>query len=245
MARGAEHAGPAVTGAFDFRVTRVGAFLRRTKLDELPQLVNVSWPADDPGRAPTRGARATSSGGVPRSARSSPCARASPARRRSPTSTRRRSSSATRRGVRAPAHARQARDRPRLRPRATPCAATSRILARTAVGDPGRRTRRARTRPRRYTFAERLAAARPGPLLLDAILAALAAALAVGLRIDRNNIFAAVGHVLGLRAARRHRAPGDVPDRRRVPPRLALPDRLRRGARRLVARRGVADHDDA
>src|SRR5688500_15644314 len=66
------------------------------------------------------------------------------------------------------------------------------IIGKTLVGILSAGERRTNRPRRRFTLGERLASARLGPIALDAFLAAMAAALAVGLRIDRNNIFAAI-----------------------------------------------------
>jgi FlaA1/EpsC-like NDP-sugar epimerase/lipopolysaccharide/colanic/teichoic acid biosynthesis glycosyltransferase len=191
MARGADRVGPSVTGAYDYRITRVGAFLRRTKLDELPQLVNVLA-----GRMSLVGPRPEAPQYVERW---------TPVERAVLT---------VRPGITGPTqvayideeellvgdadavyqdqllHAKLAVDLEYVR--AYSLRGDLALLWKTLVGILSAGERRTNRPRRRYTLGERLASARPGPMLLDAALAALAASLAVGLRIDRNNIVAAV-----------------------------------------------------
>jgi FlaA1/EpsC-like NDP-sugar epimerase/lipopolysaccharide/colanic/teichoic acid biosynthesis glycosyltransferase len=192
MARGADSVGPGVTGAHDFRVTRVGAFLRRTKLDELPQLLNVIA-----GHMSLVGPRPESPRYVEQ------------------WTDEERQVLAVRPGITGPTqvayideeellatgdpddvyggellHVKLASDLDYVRHYTLRRDVA--ILWRTVASiltASGRRSNRPR---RRYTLGERLRSARLGAVLLDAFLAAVAASLAVGLRIDRNNIFAAV-----------------------------------------------------
>jgi FlaA1/EpsC-like NDP-sugar epimerase/lipopolysaccharide/colanic/teichoic acid biosynthesis glycosyltransferase len=192
MARGADRQGPTVTGSHDYRITRVGGFLRRTKLDEIPQLINVLV-----GDMSLVGPRPEAPSLVER------------------WDDEERQVLTMRPGITGPTqlayigeevllvgnpdevyerelmHAKLAVDLEYVRNYRLQRDLA--ILWKTlwAVLLPQERQR---NRPRRrYTLKERLASVRPGALLLDALLAALAAALAVGLRIDRNNIFAAIG----------------------------------------------------
>jgi FlaA1/EpsC-like NDP-sugar epimerase/lipopolysaccharide/colanic/teichoic acid biosynthesis glycosyltransferase len=191
MAHGADRVGPAVTGSYDFRVTRVGAFLRRTKLDELPQLVNVLA-----GQMSLVGPRPESPTYVQR------------------WTDEERELLQFRPGLTGPTqiayideeellvgdpdavyetdllHAKLAADLEYVRTYSLRRDVA--ILWKTLLGILSAGERRSNRPRRRYTLGERLASARFGPIMLDAILASVAAALAVGLRIDRNNIFAAV-----------------------------------------------------
>ena len=191
MATGADRVGPVITGAFDFRVTRVGAFLRRTKLDELPQLVNVLA-----GQMSLVGPRPEAPSYVNR------------------WTDEERAILAFRPGITGPTqiayideeellqgdpsavyeselmHAKLAVDLEYVRRYSL--RRDIGIMWKTLVGILSAGERRTNRPRRRFTLGERLASARLGPILLDAVLAAIAAALAVGLRIDRNNIFAAI-----------------------------------------------------
>ena len=191
MARGADQVGPAVTGSHDFRVTRVGAVLRRTKLDELPQLMNVLG-----GQMSLVGPRPE----APQYVEQWTAAE--------------RTVLDVRPGITGPSQVAYIDEEERLVGDADALYAAEVMHAKLAVDldyvrhyalrrDMGllwrtfvgvvttgeRRTNRPR---RRYTITERLASARWSAILLDAVLAAVVAALAVGLRIDRNNLFAAV-----------------------------------------------------
>ena len=190
MALGAEAAGPSVTAAFDGRVTRVGTILRRTKLDELPQLLNVLL-----GQMSLVGPRPEAPRYADLWTRRERGVLAMRPGITGPTQVAYVDEEETLIGVvdevyqREVMHAKLKIDLDYVH--SYTLRRDLAILWRTFAALLQGRGRRARTPTRRYTLGERLAAARPGPVLLDAALAAATALVAVGLRIDRNNIFAA------------------------------------------------------
>jgi FlaA1/EpsC-like NDP-sugar epimerase/lipopolysaccharide/colanic/teichoic acid biosynthesis glycosyltransferase len=192
MARGADALGPGVTSKYDYRVTRVGGFLRRTKLDELPQLLNVIA-----GHMSLVGPR-------PESPRYVELWSADE-----------RAVLTLRPGVTGPAQIAYIDEEEQLSTPDPDAAYESDLLHaklkidleyvrhytvrrdiallwQTVAGIFSAAERRSNQPRRRYTLAERLGSGRLWQLALDGALAAVAAGLAVGLRIDRNNIFAAI-----------------------------------------------------
>lgn len=192
MAQGADRAGPGVTGAYDYRITRVGAFLRRTKIDELPQLINV-LKGDMSLVGPRPEAPAYVELWTPEEHE---VLRVRP-------------------GITGPAQIAYVDEEELLAAPNPDVVYESELLHAKLAMDleyaryytfrrdlgllwgtvasilsaSGRRSNRPR---RRYTLMERVRGASLKWALLDAVLAGLAASLAVGLRIDRNNILAAV-----------------------------------------------------
>lgn len=193
MARGSERAGPTVTGAYDWRVTRVGVVLRRTKLDELPQLLNVIA-----GQMSLVGPRPESPKYV---------ALYGPAERHV---------LSVRPGITGPAQIAYVHEEELLAVEGDPDDAYTRtlmhaklemdldyvhryrlrrdvgILWRTLVSVVSADAQRGTAPARRHSFSERLRAAGGGALALDAVLAAGCAALAIGLRLDRANLLGVV-----------------------------------------------------
>jgi FlaA1/EpsC-like NDP-sugar epimerase/lipopolysaccharide/colanic/teichoic acid biosynthesis glycosyltransferase len=191
MARGADAAGSAITGAYDWRITRVGSVLRRTKLDELPQLVNVLM-----GEMSLVGPRPESPAYVARWREGE------------------RAVLSVRPGVTGPTqvayiseeegligdvdavyeaelmHAKLEMDLDYVRNFSL--RRDLAILAKTISKVLSASERRSNRPRRRYTLAERIRSISPALFILDAALAALSAALAVGLRLDTSDILGVV-----------------------------------------------------
>jgi FlaA1/EpsC-like NDP-sugar epimerase/lipopolysaccharide/colanic/teichoic acid biosynthesis glycosyltransferase len=190
MVGGADRVGPGITGLHDWRVTRVGALLRRTKLDEIPQLVNVLA-----GQMSLVGPRPEAPQYVgqwtedEREVLRIRPGMTGPAQLAYFAETELLSGNVDEVYERDLMHAKLALDLDYVLHYSLRRDLS--VLWRTFIAIFSAAARKS-TRPRRrYTLSERLRGTRPGALVVDAALAALMAALAVGLRIDRNNLVAA------------------------------------------------------